>query len=87
MEAKDIKKVIIKQTLVSISDEDIKIMIGELKNWNTKGVLINDGLVLKIKQTLNEELKRARTLTEVNLVELDKLIFLEVAERFCRLNN
>jgi len=44
MEAKDIKKNVINQALSNIFDEDIKIMIGELKNWNTKGVLAKEGL-------------------------------------------
>jgi len=85
MEAKDIKKNVIKQTLGNISDEDIKTMICELKNWNTKGVLVKDGLMRKFQQTLNDELEKARTWTEVHLVELDKLIVWEVAERFCKI--
>lgn len=84
MEAKDIKKNVVNQNISNISDENIKIMISELKNWNTKGVLVENGLVLKFRQTLNEELKIARAWTEINLVELDKLILWEVAERFCK---
>jgi len=87
MEAKDIKKNVVKQMLGNVSNEDIKIMISELKHWHTKGVLVKDGLVLKFQQTLNGELEKTRTWTEVHLDELNGLIIWEVAERFCKLND
>jgi len=83
MKAQATKKEMVEQIIRNLPDKDIKIMIGELKKRNTKGVLVENGLTLQLQKVINDSLEKARTWTEINLIELDKLIFWEVAERFC----
>jgi len=78
------KKEITEQIIHNLSDKDIKIMIGELKHWHTKGVLVENGLTLLLRKTINDSLEEAKLWrTEIHLPELDNLIIWEVAERFC----
>jgi len=67
----------------NIPNDDLKVIFSEICQWNIKGVLPENGLMLKVHNKILESRAMNRY---YNLKELEKQLLFEIGNRFCNMS-
>jgi len=66
----------------NIHNDDLKVIFSEICQWNTRGVLPENGLMLKVH---NKILESGAMNRYYNLKELEQQLLFEIGNRFCNI--
>ena len=67
----------------SVPNDDLKVIFSEICQWNTKGVLPENCLMLKVHNKILESRAMNRY---YNLKELEQQLLFEIGNRFCNMS-
>jgi len=71
----------------NISNDDLKVIFSEICQWNTRGVLPENGLMLTVHNKIIEKILESKVMNRYyNLKELEQQLLFEIGNRFCNMS-